>query len=69
MPIAREAGCSSSTVARRLAEHGLEAVGKAEHAPRGDADLRWLPVLVDARFSIREIGIALGLSYTATRSH
>jgi transposase-like protein len=65
--IAGEAGCSSSTVGRWVKRHGLEAGGKTKHAPKVTPDDLDLAVLVDAGFSIREIGIALGLSYTAVR--
>jgi DNA-binding CsgD family transcriptional regulator len=67
--IAEEAGCSSSTVGRWIERHGLEAVGKAKHAAKGSVDDRELRALVEAGFSIREIGIACGLTYAPVRAH
>lgn len=67
--IAKEAGSSKSTVSRWVARHGLVPAGRQKHAAKGVVDDQTVRALVSAGFSIREISIAFGLSYSAVRAH
>lgn len=65
--IGREAGVHPSTVAYWLRKHGLEAVNRERHAPRGGIEREALASLVDAGCSIRQIATRLDVSAATVR--
>jgi transposase len=60
-------GKHASTVSYWMAKHGLEAVNREQHAPKGGVDKDRLEELVQAGMSTRELANALGLSQTSVR--
>jgi len=66
--IGRRHGCHESTVAYWVAKHGLEAVGRKKHAPRGAPPATVLESLVDAGLSTQQIAEQLGVTRTTVRT-
>lgn len=60
-------GKHPSTVGYWLKKHGLRAVGKARHAPKGGIDQARLRALVEEGASIRGIAEELGAGYSTIR--
>jgi transposase len=60
-------GRHPSTVGYWVKQHGLAAVHRDRHAPRGGIDKTRLSELVDAGFSTRQIAERLGLSHSTVR--
>jgi transposase len=56
-----------STVSYWMAKHGLEAVGRDKHGPRGGIDRAWLLELTEAGMSIAEIATAVDRSKGTVR--
>jgi hypothetical protein len=67
--IGAEAGKGASTVGYWITKHGLIAAGRARHSAKGDVPSGVLRDLVARGLSIREIGVEIGLSYSAVRHH
>jgi transposase len=65
--IGRKVGKHPSTVSYWLKRQGLEAAGKARHAPKGGLDQKRLRELVDEGASIREIAEELRAGYSTIR--
>jgi transposase len=65
--IGKAVGRHPSTVGYWLEKHGLEAVGRAKHAPKGEVDIERLRGLVESGASIREIASELERGYTTIR--
>lgn len=65
--IAREVGKHPSTVSYWLKKHGLMAVGRSQHSPKGEIDQVRLAELVDRGVSIRGIADELGAGYSTIR--
>jgi transposase len=65
--IGKRFGRSASTVAYWLEKHGLEAVNREKHSPKGGIERQRLVELVDAGMSISEIAAEVGLSKSAVR--
>jgi transposase/DNA-directed RNA polymerase subunit RPC12/RpoP len=65
--IALRLGVHHSTVANRLEEHGLTAVGAERFAPKGGIAHATLEQLVDEGMTMREIGARLGRSISSVR--
>lgn len=65
--IGKLAGKHPSTVSYWLGKHGLEAVGKGRHAPKGGVDQARLRELVEEGASLRQIADKLGVSFTTVR--
>lgn len=61
------AGKHPSTVSYWLQKHGLTAVGKARHAPKGEVDAVRLCELVEEGASIRGMADKLGAGYSTIR--
>jgi excisionase family DNA binding protein len=60
-------GRHPSTVGYWVKQHGLAAVHRDRHAPRGGIDRETLSLLVDAGLTTREIAERLGLSQSTVR--
>lgn len=65
--IAKRVGKDPSTVGWWVRKHGLRAVHRDRHAPRGGLDREWLAAQVAAGGSIRGIAEASGMSATTVR--
>jgi transposase/5-methylcytosine-specific restriction endonuclease McrA len=65
--IARRLGRSGSTVAYWLEKHGLDAVNREKHSPKGGIERGRLEELVDAGMTIAEIASEVGLSKSSVR--
>ena len=65
--IARRVGKDPSTVGWWVRKHGLRAVHRDRHAPRGGLDRGWLTEQVEAGASVRTIAQASGMSATTVR--
>jgi transposase-like protein len=65
--IGERAGKHPSTASYWLKRHGLRAVGRARHAPKGTVDQIRLRELAEGGASIREIAAELDVSYSTTR--
>lgn len=65
--IGEAVGRHPSTVSYWLKKHGLVAVGRARHAPKGDVDVDRLRRMVDEGWSIRRMADGLGAGYSTIR--
>jgi transposase len=65
--IGRLTGRHPSTVGYWVKQHGLSAVHRDRHAPRGGIDLETLTMLVDEGLSTREMADRLNLSQSTVR--
>jgi transposase len=63
----RRLGRHESTVSYWLGKHGLEAVGRARHAPKGELSRELLAPLVEAGMSVAQIARSLGREKTSVR--
>jgi IS30 family transposase len=61
------AGKHPSTVGYWVQKHGLAAVGKARHAPKGEVDPIRLRQLIEEGTSIRKIADEHGAGYSTVR--
>lgn len=60
-------GRHASTVGYWMKRHGLAAVNRDRHAPKGGIDKETLAALVDRGFTTREVAERLGLSQSTVR--
>jgi transposase len=65
--IGKAAGKHPSTVSYWLKKYGLIAVGRSQHAPKGEIDTTRLEALVDEGTSIRKIAEELNAGYSTIR--
>ena len=65
--IARRVGLHESTVGHWVGKHGLEAVNRSKHAPKGGLTREQLAPLVEAGMSIGEIATQLDRSKATVR--
>lgn len=65
--IGEQVGKHPSTVSYWLKKHGLTAVGRARHAPKGSVAPVRVRELAESGASIREIAAELGIGYSTAR--